>query len=80
VTFFPLAAMRVVTSIWLTKTIPAPNRPRIKKKNKRATRRYWRRQPKFLNVPDPTIYQIGGVLHCHPEMLAKLEKAIAGAS
>ena len=68
--------LKVIENAFLTKSVPMPNRPRIKKKNKRATRLYWKRQPKWKTVPSEDVYHVGDSIVCHPEMARKIIAAI----
>ena len=67
-----LHGLKVYANSYMTITVPAPNRPRVKKKNKRATRRYWARQPKFVQAPDPDAVRIGDAIVAHPATLVKI--------
>lgn len=72
----PLYGLKIVSYLYMTRMVPAPNRPRIKKANKRKTRLYWKKQPKYVTVPDPNLVRVGNCLYGHPATLAKVTREI----
>jgi hypothetical protein len=65
--------MKIMTSIYLTK--PYEDWSKVRSPARARRRRHKHRQNIVtIQVPDPTIYKVNGVLHMHPEIYRKLMK------
>lgn len=63
-------SMNLFSNPLLTITVQARThrRNRINKK--------WRKQYGYKQVPDPSVYRIGGSLYAHPETIKRIERTL----
>lgn len=68
--------MRVVTSLYLTKSVEDWSEVRSPSRARRRRKLGHRQRIRTIHVPDPNVYQMQGSLHMHPETLRALQAAI----
>ena len=68
-----LSGLQIVTSVYLTKPLKTGRTWR-----ERLFSWPWRPWQEFriINVPDRQFYIVGKTVHCHPAMLAELQRVI----